>query len=102
MAVMNCPKCGISHFGAIPETCLVCGGQLREGSGPGDSEANWPSWAKVVAARRRDGEAGVGDTFDRLAARVGGKAFKAALKKLGIPCGCDGRQRDWNALYPYQ
>ena len=104
----NCPRCEkvFRCWFARPIRCS-CGEVFDDGEQPcpvptQNSEANWPSWAKVVAARRRDGEAGVGDTFDRLASRVGGKAFKSALKKLGIPCGCDGRQRDWNALYPYQ
>jgi hypothetical protein len=62
----------------------------------------WPRWAKALAKRRRPGEAGVGDTLERLLRHKGGNLFKIAVKKLtGRDCGCAGRQANLNAEFPY-
>lgn len=58
-------------------------------------------WATLVAAFRNAEDTGVGDTVQRYAAMLGGEAFKAWSKKLGMPCGCTQRQAEWNAKYPY-
>ena len=62
----------------------------------------WPRWAKALARRKRDGEAGVGDTLERLLRHLGGNAFKAAYRRLtGGDCGCTDRQARLNVAYPY-
>lgn len=66
------------------------------------STAEWTRWAKIVSRFRQEGDKGVGDTFERLARHFGGERIKAWSKRLGIPCGCCGRQAAWNRLYPYK
>lgn len=64
---------------------------------PADS---WPVWAKTVARLKSDEDMGVGDTIRR---QVGifGAGFKAAMLGMGVPCGCDARQDEYNTKYPY-
>lgn len=56
----------------------------------------WPTWALAVAALRRAGEAGVGDTVARLATVPG-----FIIKTLGIPCRCQQRHELWNIIFNY-
>ena len=63
---------------------------------------DWPLWAKAIAALKTDADAGVGDTFDRLSASMGGGVFKKWSQAAGIPCGCSARKASWNQLYPYR
>jgi hypothetical protein len=89
--------------------CLKCGSELKalcDGEQPKPEpqpvpESDWPAWAKLLAARKSETDKGVGDTFQRLAASMGGELFKKLAKSMGLPCGCDARQADWNRLYPY-
>jgi hypothetical protein len=60
----------------------------------------WPTWAKAVTPWAEPEDIGVGDTIHRKLG-VLGEVFKATLKTLGVPCGCDQRQEEWNILYPY-
>jgi hypothetical protein len=60
-----------------------------------------PAWVGLVSYFRSPEDKGVGDTVQRYAAMLGGEAFKAWSKKLGMPCGCTQRQVEWNAKYPY-
>jgi len=63
----------------------------------------WPAWVRGVASRRKEGEAGVGDTLARLFNPLGaGDAYKAMRKMLGMPCNCERDQERLNTLYPYQ
>jgi hypothetical protein len=63
----------------------------------------WPAWVRGVASRRKEGEAGVGDTLARLFNPLGaGDAYKAMRKMLGMPCSCERDQERLNTLYPYQ
>ena len=84
-------------------TCDNCGRQIK-----GEivlpvwcSCRAWPHWAKLVKRLRHDGERGVGDTVQRIAAKFGGEKFKLWAGSMGIPCGCTERQAKWNRLYPY-
>lgn len=61
----------------------------------------WPAWATAIQNRRKPGEVGVGDTLARIFSRFGGNAFKRALKRFGVKCGCGARQEAMNAKYPY-
>lgn len=60
----------------------------------------WPRWARVVRRLRKNGESGVGDTFERLAS-VGGRVYKRLWAMAKLQCGCDVRKVEWNAKYPY-
>ena len=60
----------------------------------------WPLWAVAVRKLASEADRGVGDTIHRLLGS-GGEAFKATMKALGVPCGCDRRRDDWNSQYPY-
>lgn len=60
----------------------------------------WPSWTKAVALLKSDEDKGIGDTIHRQSGLLG-KGFKWAMVKLGVPCGCDARQDQWNIEYPY-
>jgi hypothetical protein len=62
----------------------------------------WPAWAKAIAALKQDGELGVGDTVQRLAAAVGGEGYKALRKRIGLPCKCAERREKWNRVYAYE
>lgn len=62
----------------------------------------WPLWAALIAKGAIPQDKGVGDTFARMAGKVGGEQFKAATKALGLSCGCDARRDRLNALYPYK
>jgi hypothetical protein len=59
-------------------------------------------WTEVVGWFRKPEDKGVGDTVQRIAARFGGERFKKFAVKVGMPCGCTDRQREWNELYPYR
>jgi hypothetical protein len=62
----------------------------------------WPLWAVTISKFRQPGDVGLGDTIERLAARMGGNQFKAWFKKLtGQDCGCSRRREQFNTLYPY-
>ncbi len=62
----------------------------------------WPRLLRSIARKRIPGDAGLGDTLQRLFARLGGEWLKAAIAKLGIDCGCANRQAWLNHHYPYQ
>jgi len=89
--------------------CVRCNQDVICGEGPLPQEKppqctppdKWPTWALAVAKLKAETDSGVGDTVARYAAMVGGEAFKVASKAMGIPCGCDKRQEQWNQLYPY-
>lgn len=68
-------------------------------------QGQWPLAVKAVAAQRRPGEIGVGDTLKRLIDVTSlnfANLFAAAYKKLvGRECGCGDRQAKLNQMYPY-
>jgi hypothetical protein len=57
--------------------------------------------ADRIAKLRKPGEKGLGDTVARIFSTFGGNKFKWISKQLGINCGCDDRQADLNAWFPY-
>jgi hypothetical protein len=64
--------------------------------------SEWPFVVRVLAARRQDGEAGVGDTAKRLLHRMGADGLAWLYEKAtGRDCGCANRQERLNRLYPY-
>lgn len=60
----------------------------------------WPMWAAAIALLKSDEDIGVGSTIERELGRAG-KAFKVTMRTLGIPCGCNRRRAEFDALYPY-
>lgn len=50
---------------------------------------------------RVDSDKGVGDTVERLLAKVGGGKIKSLIESLGGSCGCTDRQKWLNEQYPY-
>jgi hypothetical protein len=62
----------------------------------------WPPWARILQRRRLDGEAGLGDTAERIVGALGGEHFKFWFRLVtGHDCKCASR-KDWlNAKYPY-
>lgn len=68
------------------------------GCGPAAPRADWPWYARAAEKLSRPDEKGAGDTLARL---FGGKLTKAAIKDLGIDCGCGDRAARLNAKYPY-
>lgn len=101
---MNYCSCGHRVYSkkAGVVRCGHCGNDVEcPGDGEHPRKVKWPAWAIALSKLRTDADAGVGDTFERHAAMVGGRVFKKLSKQLGLPCGCDARQADWNRLYPY-
>lgn len=68
---------------------------------PVADQDKWPAWVKLIAVKQEPQDIGVGDTAQRLLAKLGGEVFKKMLKRACLPCGCDVRQFEWNVLYPY-
>jgi hypothetical protein len=60
----------------------------------------WPTWAVTVSSWRTSADGGVGDTIHRKLG-VMGKSFTTVLKAVGVECGCDRRQAEYNTKYPY-
>jgi hypothetical protein len=56
---------------------------------------------RSIAAWGQPGEKGIGDTFHRLAAKIGGEQLSRLMKWFGVDCGCEGRREEWNDHYPY-
>lgn len=62
---------------------------------------DWPRWAKWLYERRQEGEAGIGDTAQRLFAKLGGEQYRLLRHNAGFPCRCKLRQAEWNKRYSY-
>jgi hypothetical protein len=56
----------------------------------------------LVSRLRAPEDRGVGDTLERLLAKVGGRKIKHLLKLANLPCRCDDRQRWLNERFPYE
>ena len=63
----------------------------------------WPFAARAMRRLAKDGDTGVGDVVQRLAARAGGESFKRWYGKLtGEDCGCIDRQSRLNLMFPFE
>jgi len=60
-------------------------------------DARLIEWLKLFAI---ESDRGVGDIVERMLSKVGGRAIKMSLKKLGVNCGCTNRQEALNKKYP--
>lgn len=126
---VRCPQCQWPHTAIAPAViaCHQCGTDVYIGCEPSQplDQQQQAERARKQAARehrrqqqriRRDREqrliawvrwfatdtdCGVGDTLERLLARVGGRAIKAQLERLGINCGCQDRIQWLNTRFPY-
>lgn len=56
------------------------------------------SWVKWL---RKPEDTGVGDTVERLLAKVGGRQIKQLIEGLVGSCGCTNRQKWLNRKFPY-
>ena len=107
--VKRCHKCNGTHGPEDFEAIEVSGlefvaprpVQLARDVTPVDPK-DWPFWAWSLKWMRNLSDNGVGDTAQRIAAKVGGEAYKKLTQRLGMPCGCSTRQEDWNTHYPYE
>lgn len=71
-------------------------------SKPAAPRERWPFVIRILAARKIDGEKGVGDTAKRLLHKMGADGLAWLYEKAtGRPCGCSDRQAKLNQLYPY-
>lgn len=100
----TCESCGWKFFTTTSIPCPRCQPKAKRepvvlNPIPRDQ---WPVWATIAATRKHEGDVGVGDTIQKVAAKFGGEQFKAWAAELGIPCGCSTRQKRFNALYPYE
>ena len=86
--------CGRKYHGK--RAVCACGLVLEHGKA-----STIPGWVRAVARWRVPGEAGVGDTFHRLATSVGADRVMWLAKWFGVDCGCSGRRQLWNEQYPY-
>jgi hypothetical protein len=55
----------------------------------------------LVSKFRTPEDRGVGDTLERLLAKVGGRKIKHLLRLANLPCRCDDRQAWLNERFPY-
>ncbi len=61
----------------------------------------WPIWAKALAQFSKSEDKGIGDVVARMIGDEKSEKFKAwYLVTFGKPCGCNGRQKQWNTKYP--
>jgi hypothetical protein len=64
-------------------------------------EKDWPIWAKAFKQFSKSQDEGIGDVVARIIGDEKSEAFKGwHLAKFNRPCGCTGRQKRWNILYP--
>jgi hypothetical protein len=63
--------------------------------------AEWPRLARWLARLATPADAGLGDVFQRWAAKLGGERYKRTYRALmGEECGCADRQRRLNERFP--
>jgi len=60
-----------------------------------------PLLIRGISRQRIDSDTGVGDTVERLLAKMGGDQFKWVMARLGVNCGCEDRKQYLNRVYPY-
>lgn len=62
---------------------------------------DWPLWAKALKHLAIHEDKGIGDVLARTIGPENSDAFKTWFRKtFNKDCGCDGRQAQWNRLYP--
>lgn len=65
-------------------------------------KGEWPPEVRKLAALRKDGDVGVGDTLKRYLAERGAESIVTWFHRLtGFDCGCDDRAKALNMIYPY-
>lgn len=64
--------------------------------------ADWPLWARIIAKRKKDIDAGLGDTLARIFEGMSAdKLAKFYERATGKTCGCTNRQAWLNARFNY-
>lgn len=59
-----------------------------------------PKWIRGLRKLSKPEDIGLGATIKRVVTKFGGERFKAWAKRIGLPCGCTKREKEWNKLYP--
>jgi hypothetical protein len=62
----------------------------------------WPLFITGISWLRTKEDKGIGDTVKHALSYMGGTQFEWVMKRLGVDCGCGGRQEWLNAVYPYK
>jgi uncharacterized Zn finger protein (UPF0148 family) len=112
-----CPNCQWPHHSAKPIAipCAKCGTLVVIGEVPPEQQhaaaersqqrrekqqrdSRLIGWVKLF---RTPDDRGLGDTVERLLARAGARKIKSWLERVGIDCGCTGRQKWLNEQHPY-
>lgn len=97
-------------YGCSPEHWAAMVAKYRQDGDPSPPPApiqpipyaDWPAAAKIVHMLRNSSDKGVGDTMERIAARMGAAWVASRYEALtGLSCGCSSRRDKANALYPY-
>ncbi len=89
---------GVEVVGNIGKTPTELGLDIPNGSIPRDQ---WPLWAKALSQFSKPKDRGIGDVVARMIGDEKSEKFKAwYLVTFGKPCGCNGRQKQWNTKYP--
>ncbi len=95
----------VNPFPVRRGTVALAAGQAVLHAFGGVTEAGpreWPEWALALKAQRLAGEAGVGDTAERILGPLGGDGFKRFFKALtGRDCGCSVRREGLNREFGY-
>jgi hypothetical protein len=102
--------CAIDEHGGAPTVaqCIGCGIRLqlvrlnvKVKRNPPDPR-RWPLVARAVYRLRRPGEAGIGDTVERLIRGVKGDTLAAWYERItGAECGCEDKRGRLNERFPY-
>lgn len=95
--VSTCAKCSAFTDSGSPRVPLTIAATVKVQPVPRDK---WPLWAAAISKLATDADKGVGSTVDRLLG-VGGKAYKATMRAMGVPCGCAKRKAEWDVMYRY-
>jgi hypothetical protein len=72
-------------------------GEVPDRTTKPERDARLIEWLKLFAI---ESDRGVGDIVERMLSKVGGRAIKNSLKRLGVSCGCTNKQEALNRKYP--
>lgn len=99
-SIRICPVCGKRIPGY--ELSCRCGHTIivEESGQFEETNIGVPKWVRAFQYFSKPEDVGLGATIKRIAAKFGGERFKKFADKMGLPCGCTGREEDLNIRYP--
>jgi len=100
-----CVKCGFEFADYGPCLCFEQSKPIVANEVAVESVTSKPVWPLLIQGIQRQripSDTGVGDTVERILAKMGGDQFKWVMKRLGVDCGCGSRQEWLNRVYPYE